>query len=774
MSVSDSKKPAGEAVTTLAIEGMTCASCVSRVEKALARVPGVETAAVNLATHRATVRHAPGVAAAALAEAVDDAGYGAVPVDISAPASGQEDGEAAEARSLARSVFLSAILTTPVVVLAMGAHASDAFHHWIMTAVGERTDRVIQMVLTAFVLAGPGRRFFAKGVPALLRGGPDMNALVSIGAGAAFLYSAVATLAPGVLPEGTAAVYFEAAAVIVTLVLLGRLLEARARGRTSGAIRRLVGLQPKTARVIRDGLASDVPLEEVRSGERVLVRPGERIPVDGVVVEGSSYVDESMITGEPMPAAKGAGDAVVGGTVNRSGAFTLQATTLGADAVLSRIIRMVEDAQGAKLPIQAMVDRVTAWFVPAILAIAALTFVAWLVLAHDPALALVNAVAVLIVACPCAMGLATPTSIMVATGRAAELGVLFRRGEGLQTLDSVRLVTLDKTGTLTEGRPELTDFVAAEGFTEASVLPLVAAVEARSEHPLGQAVAAAASRRGVSPLPVERFESVAGHGVRALVDGRPVAVGSARWMERLGIGTDPLSGEAARLAGDGKSSLYAAVDGRLAAVLAVSDPVKATSREALEALAAMGIRAAMVTGDGRRTAEAVARRLGIGIVEAEVLPEGKVDAVKRLRAAHGPIAFVGDGVNDAPALAEAEVGIAIGTGTDIAMESADVVLMAGDLRGVVNAVALSRATLRNIRQNLFWAFGYNVLLVPVAAGVLWPFAGILLSPMLAAAAMGLSSVFVVGNALRLRGFRPPLADDPTPGARGGHIAEARA
>ena len=442
--------------------------------------------------------------------------------------------------------------------------------------------------------------------------------------------------------------------------------------------------------------------------------------------------------------------------------------------MLARIIRMVEDAQGAKLPIQAMVDRVTAWFVPAILAIAALTFVAWLVLAHDPALALVNAVAVLIVACPCAMGLATPTSIMVATGRAAELGVLFRRGEGLQTLESVRVVALDKTGTLTEGRPELTDIVPAAGFAEADILPLAAAVEARSEHPLGQAIAAAAERRGLPAMPVEDFRSETGHGVAGTVAGRRVAVGAARWMERLGIDTAALAGEAARLAADGKSSLYAAVDGRIAAVLAVSDPVKATSREALAALEGMGLTVAMVTGDSRRTAEAVARRLGIGAVEAEVLPEGKVDAVKRLRAAHGPIAFVGDGVNDAPALAEAEVGLAIGTGTDIAMESADVVLMAGDLRGVVNAVALSRATLRNIRQNLFWAFGYNVLLVPVAAGVLWPVAGILLSPMLAAAAMGLSSVFVVGNALRLRGFRPPLADTAMDGGGSGRLAQARA
>jgi Cu+-exporting ATPase len=773
MSVSTTNRPAGEAVTTLSIEGMTCASCVSRVEKALARVPGVEAAAVNLATHRATVRHAPGVVAAALAEAVDDAGYGATPVDVAAPRAEGEDREAAEARSLARSVLIAAVLTIPVVVLAMGAHMSDAFHHWIMGTLGEQTDRVIQLVLTAAVLAGPGRRFFAKGIPALLRGGPDMNALVSIGAGAAFAYSAVATLAPGLLPEGTDAVYFEAAAVIVTLVLLGRMLEARARGQTSDAIRRLVGLQPQTARVIRDGLAAELPLDAVRSGDHVLVRPGERIPVDGVVLDGASYVDESMITGEPMPAAKGAGDTVVGGTVNRSGAFTLQATTLGGDAVLARIIRMVEDAQGAKLPIQAMVDRVTAWFVPAILAIAALTFVAWLVLAHDPALALVNAVAVLIVACPCAMGLATPTSIMVATGRAAELGVLFRRGEGLQALEAVRVVALDKTGTLTEGRPELTDIVPAGGFEADDVLPLAAAVEAYSEHPLGQAIAGAAERRGMPVATVADFESVTGHGVAGTVAGRRVAVGAARWMERLGIDHAALAGDAARLAADGKSSLYVGVDGRVAAVLAVSDPVKASSPEALSALAGLGLTVAMVTGDSRRTAEAVARRLGIAAVEAEVLPEGKVEAVKRLRAAHGPIAFVGDGVNDAPALAEAEVGLAIGTGTDIAVESADVVLMAGDLRGVVNAVALSRATLRNIRQNLFWAFGYNVLLVPVAAGVLWPVAGVLLSPMLAAAAMGLSSVFVVGNALRLRGFRPPLADAAM-GAGAGRLAQARA
>ncbi len=749
----------------LAIEGMTCASCVGRVERALAAVPGVISVAVNLATERATVRYLGGlVSEPALIAAVDGAGYDARVDRSGAADTAAETRKASEIAALRRDVAIAAALTLPVFVLEMGAHLVPAFHHAIDAAIGRQTSWVIQFVLTTLVLFGPGLRFFRKGLPALLRGGPDMNSLVALGAGAAWGYSVVATFASGLLPPGTQNVYYEAAAVIVTLILVGRFLEARAKGQTGDAIRRLVGLRAKTARVMRGGEAVDLPLEAVAVGDLVLVRPGETVPVDGVVTEGLSFIDQSMITGEPVPVACGEGDEVVGGTLNKTGAFTLRATRVGADTVLSQIIRMVGEAQGAKLPIQALVDRVTYVFVPVVMAVAALTFLAWLIFGPDPALsfALVNAVAVLIIACPCAMGLATPTSIMVGIGRGAEMGVLTRRGEALQSMKDIAVVAFDKTGTLTEGRPELTDFSVADGFDEADVLALVAAVEAKSEHPIASAIVAAAERRGLASLAVTDFEAVPGYGVGAMVEGRRVEVGADRHMTRLGLDVAPFAAEAERLGREGRSPLYAAVDGRLAAIVAVADPVKPTTAAALAALHDLGLKVAMITGDNRRTAEAVAARLGIDEVVAEVLPDGKVDAVTALRR-HGPVAFVGDGINDAPALAAADVGIAIGTGTDVAIEAADVVLMAGDLRGVANALKLSRATMANIRQNLFWAFAYNVALIPVAAGVLYPAFGVLLSPVFAAGAMALSSVFVVTNALRLKRVRPALGEPAADG-----------
>jgi P-type Cu+ transporter len=586
-----------------------------------------------------------------------------------------------------------------------------------------------------------------------------MNSLVAIGTGAAFAYSTVATFAPALLPEGARHVFFEAAAVIVTLILLGRWLEAQSKGRTSEAIRRLMGLQPPTARVLRDGQEQEVPAAQLLAGDIVLVRPGERIPADGEVTEGASFVDEAMITGEPVPVEKTPGARVTGGTVNGTGAFRFRATAVGGETVLSQIVRMVEQAQGSKLPIQALVDQVTMWFVPAVLAIAALTFGVWLVFGPDPALAfaLVNAVAVLIIACPCAMGLATPTSIMVGTGRAAELGVLFRKGEALQSLRDVEVVALDKTGTLTEGRPTLTDLAVVPAEDEAAILTLVAAVEAQSEHPVAQAIVAAARTRGLVLPEATAFQAVPGYGATALVDGRRVAVGADRYMARLSLDVAPFAATAAALADQGRTPLYAAVDGRLVAALAVADPVKPGTPAALAALRAQGLHIAMVTGDNRRTAEAIARGLGIDEVVAEVLPDGKVAAVQGLREGGRKVAFVGDGINDAPALAAADVGLAVGTGTDIAIESADVVLMSGDLGAVATAFGISRATMANIRQNLFWAFAYNVALIPVAAGIFWPFGGTLLSPMLAAGAMGLSSVFVLANALRLRRFQPAAA-----------------
>ncbi len=743
----------------LAIEGMTCASCVGRVERALQAVPGVQEATVNLATERATVRGVAGVDA--LVAAVRKAGYEARALDPAAHDSGDDtvarkDAERAE---LKRDLLAAAVLALPVFVLEMGSHLVPGVHELVMRSIGMQWSWYLQFLLTTLVLIGPGQRFYRQGLPALWRLAPDMNSLVAVGTLAAYAYSVVATFASGLLPAGTVNVYYEAAAVIVALILLGRFLEARAKGRTSQAIQRLVGLQARTAQVLRDGRATELPVGEVLAGDIVQVRPGERLPVDGEVVEGRSYVDESMITGEPVPVAKSAGSRVVGGTVNQQGAFSLRATAVGGQTVLAQIIRLVEQAQGSKLPIQALVDKVTMWFVPAVMAAAALTFVVWLVFGPSPALsfALVNAVAVLIIACPCAMGLATPTSIMVGTGRGAELGVLFRKGEALQLLKDARVVAVDKTGTLTEGRPALTDLELAPGFERAQVLARIAAVESRSEHPIARAIVEAAEREGIALPALGDFESVTGFGVRASVAGERVEVGADRYMRQLGLEVGVFAAAAERLGNEGKSPLYAAIGGRLAAVVAVADPIKAGTPGAIAALHGLGLKVAMITGDNARTAQAIARQLGIDEVVAEVLPQGKVEAVRRLKAAHGRLAFVGDGINDAPALAAADVGLAIGTGTDVAMEAADVVLMSGNLQGVPNAIALSQATLGNIRQNLFWAFAYNTALIPVAAGVLYPAYGLLLSPVFAAGAMALSSVFVLGNALRLRRFQPPQA-----------------
>ncbi|MER5081102.1 heavy metal translocating P-type ATPase [Providencia stuartii] len=755
-----------EEITELAIEEMTCASCVGRVEKALTQIPGVIEASVNLATERARIRHLSGaVTVADLEAAVVQAGYKPRRLsDASTNVNEQADERREqEERSLRRSLFTAAIFTLPVFIIEMGSHFIPGIHHWVANTLGQQLNWYIQFVLATLVLFGPGLRFFQKGVPALLRAAPDMNSLVAVGTAAAYGYSVVATFMPQILPVGTANVYFEAAVVIVTLILLGRTLEARAKGKTSQAIKRLVGLQAKTARVERDGKMIEIPLDEVATDDIVFVRPGEKIPVDGVVIEGASYVDESMITGEPVPVSKEIGSEVVGGTINKTGAFSFRVTQIGSNTVLAQIIRLVEEAQGSKLPIQALVDKVTMWFVPAVMAGAVITFFIWLIFGPDPALtfALINAVAVLIIACPCAMGLATPTSIMVGTGRAAELGVLFRKGEALQALRDVSVVALDKTGTLTKGRPELTDLVPAEGFEYDEVLALVAAIETRSEHPIAEAIVAAAKEKGISFAAIEEFEAVPGFGVSAKVGGRSISVGADRFMKQLGLEVSHFQPTALRLGEQGKSPLYAAIDGRLAAIIAVADPIKETTPEAIKALHSLGLKVAMITGDNAATAAAIAKQLGIDEVAAEVLPDGKVAALKQFRSNGNKVAFVGDGINDAPALAEADVGLAIGTGTDVAIEAADVVLMSGDLRGVVDAIALSQATIRNIKQNLFWAFAYNALLIPVAAGLLYPINGTLLSPILAAAAMALSSVFVLGNALRLKRFQAPMEEGIT-------------
>jgi Au+-exporting ATPase len=737
------------APTELVVEGMTCASCVGRVERALKAVPGVSGATVNLATERAQIT---GVAeAAALINAVRTAGYEARPVVADGPRDDLSARHAAEKARLRRDLAVAATLTLPVFVLEMGSHMIPAFHHWVHATIGQGTSWLIQFVLTTIVLVGPGRQFFTKGIPALVKGTPDMFSLVALGSGAAWGYSALATFWPSLLPAGTVAVYFEAAAMIVTLILLGRLLEAIAKGRSSQAIQRLVALQPSVAHVRRGTTLADIPVAEVRPDDLLELRPGERIPVDGTVTEGHSWVDEAMVTGEPLPVEKQVGDRVIGGTVNQAGALVMQATAVGADTMLARIIRMVETAQGGKLPIQALVDKVTLWFVPVVIAAATLTFFAWLLLGPESALplALVNAVAVLIIACPCAMGLATPVSILVGTGRGAELGVLFRKGEALQALRGIEVVAFDKTGTLTEGKPRLLSFHAAPGETPEALLPLIAAAESPSEHPVARAIVAAAE--GLVLPVAQDFRASPGHGVSARVNGVEIVVGAAREMTARQIDISAFADQAATLADRGESPVYAARDGLAVALLSVADAVKPTTPEAIAGLKARGLRLAMITGDDARTARAIARDLGIDEVVAEVTPEGKVEAVRRLKSL-GRLAFVGDGINDAPALAEADVGVAMGTGTEVAIEAADIVLVAGRLPALAQAIGLSQATMTNITQNLFWAFAYNAALIPVAAGVLYPSFGILLSPVLAAGAMAMSSVFVLTNALRLKRY----------------------
>lgn len=733
------------------LTGMHCASCVSKVEKALSAELGVISARVNLAAETATVESLAGmVNVKQLIAASKNAGY-----EAKLKSENRSDAEAEKAIVLHRlqvSFWFALVLTLPIFLLEMGSHFIPTIHTWVQQTLGQTLNWNIQFVLTSLVLAVPGWRFYKVGIPALFRGSPDMNSLVAMGTLAAWSFSTIATYAPGLLPADTQHVYFEAAAVIVTLILLGRVLEARAKGRTGDAIKHLLSLQGNTARVRVNDELIEVNIDDLTVGMEIEVRPGERIAVDGKVIDGQSYVDESMLTGEPAPVSKQTSDNLVGGTVNKNGALVYQVTKVGADTVLAQIIRMVEQAQGARLPVQALVDKVTAVFVPVVISLALLTFLVWLVFGESPALtyALVNAVAVLIIACPCAMGLATPVSIMVGTGRAAEAGVLFRKGESLQTLRNAKVIALDKTGTLTRGEPELTDLHTTEGFEHDPLLATIAAVEQQSEHPIAEALVKAAVVKKLTLPVVENFQSLTGLGVQANVNGQPILIGADRLLTQHGIDVTPFANIASQLASEGKSPLYVAIGGQLAAIVAVADKLRDTTKAAIAAMHQQGLTVAMITGDNKRTANAIAQQLNIDHVVAEVMPEGKVAAIQNLRRTYGTVAFVGDGINDAPALAEADIGIAIGSGTDVAIESADVVLMSADLQGVVHASTLSHATIRNIKQNLFWAFAYNACLVPVAAGILYPAFGVLLSPMLAAGAMALSSVFVITNALRLR------------------------
>ncbi|MYA89414.1 MAG: copper-translocating P-type ATPase [Boseongicola sp. SB0662_bin_57] len=727
------------------VTGLHCASCKARLEAALAAVPGIREAQVNLADASATLSMLGSVTPLSIQDAAERSGYG---IEIDSGSLPEQD-EREETARLARDTLVAAALVLPVFLVEMGGHVFPPVHHFVAQSIGLQASWMLQFLLVGVALARPGRRFFESGVPSLLRGHPDMNALVALGTSAAFGFSTVATFLPSLLPAGARAVYFEAAGVIIVLILFGRLLEARARGKAGSAIQALIGLQPQAARVVTESGEEDRLIERLQPGDLVRVRPGERVPVDGIVSEGSSLVDESMLTGEPLPVHKGDGDAVTGATVNGEGALLVRATRVGRDTVLATIVRMVRDAQAARLPVEALVDRVTAWFVPAVMLVAVATVATWL--AFVPELALVAGVSVLIIACPCAMGLAVPTSIMTGTGRAAELGVLFRRGDALQRLSSVDTIAFDKTGTLTEGTPRLTHVQVAKGFERPEVLRTAAAVEALSAHPVAQAVTNAAENWPEA----EGFQSLSGRGVVATVGNQLVRIGSARMMTEAGIDISALADAAKARARLGETAFFVSIGARLAAILSVADPVKDTAVHAVGDLSAGGHKVALVSGDGRDAAEAIAQRLGITDVFSDALPEAKAAIIHDL-SRPGMLAFVGDGINDAPALATADVGIAIGTGTDVAIESADVVLTSGDPRGVVTAIGLSRDTMRNVRQNLAWAFGYNILLIPVAAGALYPAFGILLSPMLAAAAMALSSVAVVTNALRLRGSEGKL------------------
>lgn len=755
----------------LPLLGMSCAACANRIEKALNKAPGVSSATVNFATTRATVQYdSQATNLETLRETVRHAGYDALLPESKEGADGgtssgdggrdrEAEARAEEYRKQKIRFLVAAALTVPVVILAMGSHLVPA-----LASILDFPGRIwVELVLTTPVLFWAGREFFVGAWNSAKHRAADMNTLVAIGTFAAWLYSLVATVAPQLFTtvsedphaaHSAAGVYYEAAAAIITLILLGRLLEARARKKTGGAIRALMGLQPRTARVERNGREQDVPVENVQIGDLVLVRPGEKIPVDGEVVDGSSAVDESMLTGEPMPVQKGAGDIVIGATVNKTGAFRFRANKVGKDTVLQQIVRLVQEAQGSKAPIQRLADTIAGYFVPVVICVAIATFVTWFVVApvdQRLVMSLVTFVSVLIIACPCALGLATPTAIMVGTGRAAQHGVLVKSASALETAHRLTAVVLDKTGTITRGEPRVTD-IAAHGMAENELLRLAASAERVSEHSLASAIVQSARERALELAQVEHFAAVAGHGIEARVENRNVLIGNPRLMRERGI--EPEEGVAQAFAEQGKTPIFVAVDGQFAGVIAVADLPKETSREAIAHLHELGLEVIMLTGDNRRTAEAIARQVGVDRVLAEVLPEQKSAEIRKLQAEGKIVAMVGDGINDAPALAQADVGIAMGTGTDVAIEAADITLVRGDLRGVFASIALSKATIRNVKQNLFFAFIYNVLGIPIAAGLLYPVTGWLLSPIIASAAMALSSVSVISNALRLRSFNP--------------------
>jgi len=735
--------------------GITCPTCVVNIETALGTLPGVDDIRVNFGADRVTARYDPAqISPEKMREIVENSGY-KLQIRSNPGSEETEDREAAdrraERRDLTRRLVVGAILTAPVLFAVMTSDFFDV--PWLPSIL---LNHWFQLVLITPVMLYTGWPIHRTGWLTLRHRTADMNTLVSIGTIAAFGYSLVVTVAPDILPVALRQVYYEAAGVILTLIMLGRLLEAIAKGGTGEAIRKLIGLQAKTARVVRNGKEEDIPIEQVQLGDIVIVRPGEKVPVDGEIVEGRSTLDESMVTGESLPVTKGEGDTVIGATINQTGAFRFKATKVGKDTMLSQIIQLVEQAQGSKAPIQRLADLIASRFVPIVIFIAIGTFIIWFNFGPTPALifALVNAVAVLIIACPCALGLATPLSIMVGTGKGAQNGILIRSAEALETAHKLQTLVLDKTGTITRGQPSLTDVVPVNSITADELLRLVASAERSSEHPLGQAIIQGARDKGLELVEPGEFQSVTGKGIQVSVDGHQVLVGNRRLLDDAGIETGALEEQAERLAAEGKTPMFVAVDGKPAGVVAVADTVKEDSVAAVATLRRLGIEVVMITGDNRRTAEAIARQVGIERVLAEVLPQDKALEVSRLQGENKLVGMVGDGINDAPALAQADVGIAIGTGADVAIEASDVTLISGELDGVVTAITLSRATMRNIRQNLIFAFFYNTVGIPLAAGVLYPAFGILLSPMIAAAAMALSSLSVVTNSNRLRGYRP--------------------
>lgn len=743
--------------TELAISGMSCSSCVAKIEKSLKQIPGVSYAQVNFASEIATVEFTSGqVARDDLVRAIEALGYEVQDARLEDPVAGEQQAREQAFKKLRSKFLLGLSLVVPLFILV----------HWQnlglenLLPLSRQNNFLLQLLIQTPIQFWVGWQFYRGAWKALQNKTSDMNTLIATGTSAAYFYSVLVTFIPSLfVAEGLVSeVYFDTAGVIIVLILLGRLLEARAKGQTSEAIKKLVGLQAKTARVIRAGQELEVQIEDVVIGDTVIVRPGEKIPVDGIILEGNSSVDESMVTGESIPVGKQVGDEVIGVTMNKTGSFRFEATKVGKDTMLAQIIRMVQEAQGSKPPIARLADIIAAYFVPAVILVALLTFVIWLVFGPEPALtyALLNFVAVMIIACPCALGLATPTSIMVGTGRGAESGILIRGGEALETTHKLDTIVLDKTGTITKGEPEVTDILPLAGFDELELLRLAASAEKGSEHPLGEAIVKRAEQDQLELAGLGDFLAIPGKGIKVQIEGRELLLGNPLLLTEHEISVQPLVEQISQLAREGKTPMLVAIDKQAAGIIAVADTVKDNSAQAIKVLRKLGLKVVMLTGDNRQTAEAIARSVGIDQVLAEVLPDQKAAEIKQLQAEGKIVGMVGDGINDAPALVQADVGIAIGTGTDIAIEAADITLISGELTGVVTAIALSKATIRNIKQNLFLAFAYNTLLIPVAAGVLFPAFGLLLNPMFAAAAMGLSSLTVVGNAVRLRRFKAPV------------------